>query len=242
MDYKYPSTSGYMYVGGNPIMITDPTGMDWFRDIEGNVQWFENEKGDFSDIETKKEWSHIGETYELPDGSGSLGNVHFKYGEDKQLDVGSGETASPSIEIEFIPSEGNRGEYGNWVQTYFANSKPDSETLYDENLVSDIYAEYNDHGYSTLFYNSPIGCDLTGRNPLFLEDMPKRAAAVVSGKEVGMHFTSSVVITKNGVNNAVVSLAWGFTISPEGFVTFNSFRITNETSSFHKQVVKNAKR
>ncbi|MBN2729992.1 MAG: hypothetical protein JXR53_12275 [Bacteroidales bacterium] len=37
---KYPSMSPYMYVGGNPVMITDPNGMDWFVDEEtGDVHY-----------------------------------------------------------------------------------------------------------------------------------------------------------------------------------------------------------
>ena len=35
MSDKYPSTSAYMYCGGNPVILIDPNGMDWV-DIEGN--------------------------------------------------------------------------------------------------------------------------------------------------------------------------------------------------------------
>jgi len=40
MSDKYPEYSPYMYVGGNPVMITDPNGMDWFVDEEtGNIYY-----------------------------------------------------------------------------------------------------------------------------------------------------------------------------------------------------------
>ncbi len=238
---KYPSMSAYMYTAGNPVMLVDPDGRDWFKDSEGNVQWFEGATGDFSDIETHKEWTHIGETYELPDGSGTLGKVHFRYGEDRQLDVQSGQTASPLISIEFAPSKENEFDYGNWVQTYSANSTPHSDNIYDESIVSDTYLEYIDGSSTSGYYNDPNTCAATNRNPLYLEDMPARAAAVETGQEVGMHFTSSVVVTKNNINTKVVSVTWGFTISKDGYVKFDSFRIVNGTSEFHNNAVKNAK-
>jgi RHS repeat-associated protein len=38
--YNYPSSSPYAYCGNNPIMKTDPTGMDWFENSEtGEVYW-----------------------------------------------------------------------------------------------------------------------------------------------------------------------------------------------------------
>jgi len=49
----YPSTSPYMYVRGNPIMLIDPTGMndDGFEvDGDGNLTWVDNTGGDDYDI------------------------------------------------------------------------------------------------------------------------------------------------------------------------------------------------
>jgi len=49
----YPSTSPYMYVRGNPIMLTDPNGMndDGFKtDADGNLTWVDNTGGNDYDI------------------------------------------------------------------------------------------------------------------------------------------------------------------------------------------------
>jgi len=60
----YPSTSPFMYVRGNPVMLVDPNGMfdDWFKDADGNYEWFDKPTGDFTDTETKKTWTHVGAT------------------------------------------------------------------------------------------------------------------------------------------------------------------------------------
>jgi RHS repeat-associated protein len=56
---KYPSMSAYMYVGGHPTIIVDPNGMDWFKGENGDVKYFEGATGDFSDVKTKQEWTHL---------------------------------------------------------------------------------------------------------------------------------------------------------------------------------------
>ena len=56
---KYPSMSPYMYVGGHPTMVTDPDGRDWFKDKDGKVEYHDGITGDFLDLKTKKEWTHL---------------------------------------------------------------------------------------------------------------------------------------------------------------------------------------
>jgi RHS repeat-associated protein len=75
---KYPGTSPYMYVMGNPLKLIDPSGMnpedpDWFKttnpDGSTSVKWNPSTEDSFTD--ESGEWTNIGETYnqELSDGS-----------------------------------------------------------------------------------------------------------------------------------------------------------------------------
>lgn len=41
MAHKYPSSSPYNFVDGNPITRTDPNGADWFKDENGKTTWHE---------------------------------------------------------------------------------------------------------------------------------------------------------------------------------------------------------
>ncbi|MDP3928489.1 MAG: hypothetical protein Q8R57_05665 [Bacteroidota bacterium] len=59
MAKKYPSSSPYNYVDGNPITRTDPNGADWFKDDNGNTQWHDNTSQGFSD-KNKVSWTNIG--------------------------------------------------------------------------------------------------------------------------------------------------------------------------------------
>jgi len=59
MAHKYSHLTPYDFVGGNPINRTDPNGADWFKDENGNTQWFDNSSGGFSD-KSKTSWTNIG--------------------------------------------------------------------------------------------------------------------------------------------------------------------------------------
>ena len=50
---NYYAWSPYAYVGNSPLKYTDPTGMDWFRDENGTVQYFEGETKSFDN------WIHL---------------------------------------------------------------------------------------------------------------------------------------------------------------------------------------
>lgn len=57
--------SGYLTFGNNPIFFTDVYGDDWFKDQNGNVKYFDNSSGGFSDLE-KNSWTNIGSTKNVP--------------------------------------------------------------------------------------------------------------------------------------------------------------------------------
>jgi hypothetical protein len=57
----YPSFSPYHYVGRNPIMLTDPTGMSWFKHDESGATFWD-ESTDKTMTRNKQEFKNIGET------------------------------------------------------------------------------------------------------------------------------------------------------------------------------------
>ncbi|MDR2955001.1 MAG: hypothetical protein LBV43_07965 [Prevotella sp.] len=59
---NYYSHSPYAYVGNNPIIRMDPTGMDWYEDEDGNVSWFSNETSEEYRDKDGKVWKRTGDT------------------------------------------------------------------------------------------------------------------------------------------------------------------------------------
>jgi hypothetical protein len=58
---KYPGWSPFVYCANNPVIITDPDGMDWFKDTDGSVQFDPKIN---KDSKLGKDQSYLGETYQ----------------------------------------------------------------------------------------------------------------------------------------------------------------------------------
>ena len=70
---SYPGWSPYHYGANNPLGVTDPTGRDWYSQIDGDgwtqYKWFEgSDKRDDG-------WGHVGATHSYQDGQGQTVNL-----------------------------------------------------------------------------------------------------------------------------------------------------------------------
>ena len=228
MSGKYPSLSPYVYCADNPVRCVDPNGeeIDWIENKKTKiVEW----RGDVrSEEDTPEGHRYIGPTYELPNGAGTLINVKYDTGGDRQLLPNQQESASPEINIEFVP---NSSENYQWLQTYSTNFFCHTGNVMDFDLVEDAYTEHVDCGMQST--NPMEACYYRPNDPLVLSDIPLRYAG--ANKTVGMHFTSSVVNTDT--HTSVVSISWGFSIDPSGYVTFDNLQITTNQSEFHNKAI-----
>jgi RHS repeat-associated protein len=62
MAEKYQGLSSYDYCGGNPANRTDPNGMDWYQDGDGNTMWRRSRDKKYTD-DNGKVWKSIGTEY-----------------------------------------------------------------------------------------------------------------------------------------------------------------------------------
>jgi len=75
LDFKYPSTSTYMYVGGHPTTIIDLKGMDWYQDKDGNYNY---DKNVTKNTKLGKGEIYLGKTAKI-DVNGSDGKYSYSY-------------------------------------------------------------------------------------------------------------------------------------------------------------------
>jgi hypothetical protein len=97
--------------------------MDWFKGEGGKYQWFDEPKGDFSDVETKQTWTHIGANDEdlLKDIGLPVERIHKKDFEIHQSYSDHGdnwaannsEITSLNASIKFRPNVGFSDDYKN---------------------------------------------------------------------------------------------------------------------------------
>ena len=230
---KYASLSPYTYCADNPVKLVDPNGeeIDWVENLtSGEVIWMQDVT---CQENTPDGYRYIGAKYDLPDGSGSLGNVSYNtYGGNRYL--GDNESAMAEINIEFIPTDSKKSY--NWVQTYSTNFFTDSKGEFAFDRITDSYSDYVDCGAQST--DPTISCFFNPyQKTTTLSDGNRRF--VGSGKEIGMHFTSSVVNSSD--NSRVVSIKWGYSISADGYASFIPPTITSSIDNFHKTAIQYAK-
>jgi len=153
MAHKYSHLTPYDFVGGNPINRTDPNGADWFKDENGNTQWFDNSSGGFSDL-NKTSWTNIGT--EMLEFNGK----QFTYS--WQTTNKDGSLVVNSMSFDAVSGVGMDKGYWNMTRVFdysktrqgIENQGPTPEGLYSinrnpfiENINESGTANYNDLSY-----------------------------------------------------------------------------------------------
>jgi hypothetical protein len=236
----YPSTSPFIYVRGNPVMLVDPNGMsDGWVENEGKVFWDgkTNSKEEFDkNYEGKTGYSYVSDadnpnSYTLPSGEGKL--IMDKWVSNENIEDGRG---SVQITMTFEPSDENSD--AGWIQTYSTNevdvnSDNIHEALPQENLEEflDGYGVQQSSDISLARYFD--GFYGYGKANKTLDDMPLRAYNTGAERPVVFNAQSTLLI--NG--NRVVSLGWGFVITSGSTMTANVPVILKTTSDFHNRAV-----
>ncbi len=240
----YFKWSTYNYVLNNPLIYIDPDGRGvygWVEGPDGEVIWVSNTN---SQEEFEKNYSgqdgysYVSDednpnSYTLPNGDGKL-VLHEFITYDAQ-----GGVTSPSIEMEFIPTDTEATS--GWFQTFTSNI-PDAVA---ENIYSILPQENSEErldigsgkGSRTDVNNAKYYGSKDGNQPkTSLYDWPIRA---MNG-DGAVHWDAQSSMVINGEKS--FSVGWGFSITGKESAEFRAPKLLKTNSKFHNEAIKYLKK
>jgi RHS repeat-associated protein len=134
---KYPSMSAYMYVAGNPVMLVDPDGRDWFQnELTGDVYYNSDmRKGqEGTGAMTGEGWQHMGENGMFMKDKDDHAN------NDQNVLQNNGVFSNPTLKDDgtFNLSASIKGDKAkDFMSKQGYNFNPTQQTIYENTATSD---------------------------------------------------------------------------------------------------------